>query len=56
MMDIQELNLLPYATKIIDNRTGELLTFENYQNPYVLAYDNRGLTVWLSPDRIERKI
>lgn len=52
-MEIKELQLLQYGTKITDNRTGEILSFENYQNPYVLAYDEKGLTIWLSPDRIE---
>lgn len=57
-MDIQELTLLKYGTKIIDNRTGEIISFENYQNPYVLGYDEKGLTIWLTPDRVElyRKI
>ena len=54
-MDIQELEILPYATKIIDNKTGEELTFNRYSNPYVQCTDAKGLTIWLSPDRIERK-
>jgi hypothetical protein len=53
-METSEISLLEYATKIIDNRTGEILTFENYNNPYVLAYDERGLTIWLTPDRVEK--
>jgi hypothetical protein len=54
-MEISELELLPYATKVLDNRTGEELMFNRYSNPYVQCTDNRGLTIWLSPDRIEIK-
>jgi hypothetical protein len=51
-MDINEINLLKYGTKIQDNRTGEILTFENYKVPYVLCYDEKGLSIWLTPERI----
>ena len=54
-MDIQELQLLKYATKIIDNKTGEELTFNEYTKPYVLCTDSRGLIIWLSYDRIDLK-
>jgi hypothetical protein len=54
-LEIAELQVLPYGTKVIDNRTGEELYFSNYTNPYVLCTDVRGLTIWLAPDRIELK-
>ena len=53
-MDINEINLLKYGTKIQDNRTGEILTFEHYNIPYVIGYDERGLTIWLTPDRVDK--
>jgi hypothetical protein len=54
-MEISELELLPYATKVIDNRTGEVLTFSRFSNSYVQCTDVRGLTIWLNPERIELK-
>jgi hypothetical protein len=54
-MTWDEVEVLPYAAKVIDNRTGEELTFSRYSNPYVQCTDARGLTIWLSIDRIERK-
>jgi hypothetical protein len=54
-MTWDEVEILQYATKVIDIITGEELTFYQCTENYVLCYDWKGLTIWIQPERIKLK-
>jgi hypothetical protein len=43
---------LKYGDIVYDNETGEKYKFAQAQFPNVLVFDEKGLAVWLPPERI----
>ncbi len=51
-MSLSEIKSLPIGAKIIDDRTGEELKYNGFDGRYVMGLDERGITIWLLPERV----
>jgi hypothetical protein len=54
-MEINTIRDLQPGTKIIDNRTGEVLKYLSYpvESQYVICSDENKKSIWLPPERID---
>lgn len=53
-MTISQIQGIPSTTKLKDEMTGEVVSFEKYEEPYAVCYDVKGRALWFLPNRLSK--